>query len=136
LSDLLTGGQELVVQQSSSNSGSSTRPAAQAESEQLLASAAQLGNTKFGDEYLFGGDGASTPFAATGTDFTSTNPTGERRIEIGDGQTMAVTHDGSQVFLNTGALNSLKRLAGALAANDTAAIGAAGTLVDSAFSNV
>jgi flagellar hook-associated protein 3 FlgL len=139
LSDLLTRAREVSVQQASSTASPETRAAAQAEVKGLLASAVQLGNTKFGDEFLFGGDAASTaPFAVTGsgTSYTSNAPAGQRTIRVADGQTMAITHDGTQVFVATGALDGLKNLASALGSNDVAGINSAATQVTSSFDSV
>lgn len=141
LTDLMTRAQQIAVQQGSANSSASTRAAAAAEAGGLLQSAAQLGNTKFGDEYLFGGDASTTPpFTVAGsgssTTYTSNNPSGQRSIQIGDGQTMMVTHDGTQVFVNTGALAALHQLTTALAAGDVSGINAASTSLNAAFDTV
>jgi flagellar hook-associated protein 3 FlgL len=97
----------------------------------------QLGNTKFGDEYLFGGDASTTaPFSSSGLTYTSTNPTGHRTIAIGQGQTMTISHTGTEVFVSTGVLDSLQKLGTALAANDVAGINTASQQVSSAFDNV
>jgi flagellar hook-associated protein 3 FlgL len=141
LGSLLTSAQQVAIQQASSNADPSTRPAAAAQVAGLLQSAAELGNTKFGDEFLFGGSQSTTePFAVTGSgstlSYTSTGSTGQRTIQIADGQTMNVTHDGQQVFVNTGVLDSLKSLATALSNNDTAGIAAASTAVTNAFDAV
>jgi len=72
-----------------------------------------------GNEYIFGGDQSTTPpFGATGAgstlDYTTTNPQGQRSVSIGDGQTIAATHNGTQIFVSSGVLDAVKQLAHAL----------------------
>lgn len=141
LQDILTRAKQIATQQGSANSTADTRAAAAAEVGGLMQSAVQLGNTKFGNEYLFGGEAATTaPFATSGTGgsvtFTSSNPSGQRSVEIGDGQSMSVTHDGTQVFLDTGAFAALQKLMTALNGNDPAAVRASSDALDSSFNNV
>jgi flagellar hook-associated protein 3 FlgL len=126
------------------------------EVEQLLQHAVALGNTRFGDEYLFGGhEPGLTPFrlpaaneAEPGdpTDPTDpdplpgarflnhpdTPPSGLRQTEISAGRIMRMNHDGQEVFLDTGALQALANLADALREGDDAAIGEAMDSLDSA----
>jgi flagellar hook-associated protein 3 FlgL len=141
LQDILTRAKQIATQQGSDTASPDTRAAAAAEVGGLIQSAVQLGNTKFGNEYLFGGDAATTaPFATTGTGaavtYTSTNPSGQRNVEIGDGESMAVTHDGTQVFLDSGALAALQKLADALNANDPDAIRLSSDSLDTSFDSV
>jgi len=117
--DLITRAKELAVAQSSATASDSTRTIANAELKQLFQQIVDLGNTKFGNDYLFGGDQSATaPFSAIGSagtlDYTTTTPQGQRTISIGDGQTIALTHDGKQVFIDTGVLDAMKDLAHAL----------------------
>jgi len=119
LGDLVTRAKELAVAQSSATASDSTRSIANDEVKQLFQQIVDLGNTKFGNEYLFGGDQSDTaPFASTGSagtlDYATTTPQGQRSITIGDGQTVAPTHDGKQVFIDTGVLDAVKDLAHAL----------------------
>lgn len=137
LGDLLTRAQEIAVQQGSSTATAATRASAQSEVQGLLASAVQLGNTKFGNEYLFGGDAATTePFTASGMTYTSTNPTGGRTIAVNSGETMNISHNGTQVFVNTGVLSSIKQLGDALTNNDQTAIQSSLSAIQNAFGNV
>jgi flagellar hook-associated protein 3 FlgL len=141
LQDLLTRAKQIATQQGSDTSSAETRAAAAAEVGGLIQSAVQLGNTKFGNEYLFGGDAATTaPFATSGSGgavtYSSTDPTGQRNVEIGDGQTMAISHDGTQVFVNTGALAALQNLQNALAANDGDGIRTSADSLDTSFDGV
>ncbi|HEX3867159.1 MAG TPA: flagellar hook-associated protein FlgL [Gemmatimonadaceae bacterium] len=141
LTDLMTRAQEISVQEGSSTASSSTRAAAAQEAQGLLQSAIQLGNTKFGDEYLFGGDASTTaPFAMTGSgataSYTASGATGQRTVSIGDGETMVVSHTAGQVFVASGVLDSLVQLTSSLASGDVAGINAANTSIGTAFDNV
>src|SRR5678815_3203473 len=73
-------------------------------------------------------------------DYTSTNPQGQRSIGIGEGQTIAPTHDGTQVFLDTGVLDAVKDLVHSLdstsATYGKAGIAAAMTKLDDAFNAI
>ncbi len=80
LGDVLTSAQQLGISMANGTEDASDRTAAAATAEQMLRSASALGNTQFGDEYLFGGEQSTTqPFTVTGSagsvDYTTTNPT-------------------------------------------------------------
>jgi flagellar hook-associated protein 3 FlgL len=145
LGDLISRAKELAVSQSGANANDQTRIAANAEVQQLFHQIVDLGNTKFAGEFLFGGEQtATTPFADSGSgaslDYSTSNPQGQRSIGIGEGQTIAPTHDGKQVFLDTGVLDAVKDLAHSLdPASGTygaAGIAAAMTKLDAAFDSV
>ena len=145
IGDIITRAKELAVSQSSATASDNTRKIANDEVKQLFQQIVDLGNTKFGNEYLFGGDQSDTaPFSATGSagtlDYTTTTPQGQRSINIGDGQTIALTHDGKQVLIDTGVLDAIKDLAHALdpasATYGNAGIQAAMSKLDSSFESV
>jgi flagellar hook-associated protein 3 FlgL len=145
IGDLVTRAKELGVAQSNSTASDSTRAIANDEIKQLFQQIVDLGNTKFGGEYLFGGDQSSTaPFSASGSgatlDYTSTDPQGQRSINIGDGQTVAPTHDGKQVFIDTGVFDAMKSIASSLDSTSptygVAGIQAAMNKLDAAFDSV
>ena len=145
LGDLISRVKELAVSQSTATANDATRTAANAEVQQLFHQIIQLGNTKFGNEFLFGGDQSATiPFTESGSgaslDFSSTNPTGQRMIGIGEGQTIAPTHNGTQVFLDTGVLDAVKDVVHSLdpasATYGNAGISAAMNKLDAAFDSV
>ena len=145
LGDLVTRAKELAVSQSNSTASDSTRAIANDEIKQLFQQIVDLGNTKFGGEYLFGGDQSSTaPFSTSGSgatlDYTTTGPQGQRSISIGDGQTVAPTHDGKQIFIDTGVLDAMKSLAASLDSTSptyaVAGIQAAMNQLDSSFDSV
>jgi len=121
LSDTLTRGAELAVQGANSTIDAVSRAALKSEVEQLLSFTSQLGNTKFGDSYLFGGNRAGeAPFDAGG--FTAlrdvfgqaVNPSGGVSLEVGDGKFLTPTHNGAELFIDTNALGALRSLQAAL----------------------
>ena len=134
LTDTLTRGVELAVQGANGTMDAGSRQALKSEVDQLLVFSVQLGNMKFGNSYLFGGDRAGeAPFtspppaigtfsALVDTTGTSVNPSGGVSLEIGDGNFLTPTHNGSEVFLNTDALDSLRALSRALGADDANAV--------------
>ena len=119
LGDLITRARELGVSQATDTASAQTRGVANAEVQEIFKQIAELGNTKFGNEYLFGGQQNTTaPFSTSGSgatiDYSSTAAQGQRSISIGDGQTVAPTHDGKQIFLDTGVFDAVKALSKAL----------------------
>lgn len=119
VSDLMARIKELGVSQGTATATDTSRATTNAEVNQIFQQLVSLGNTKFGNEYLFGGEQSTTqPFTATGSgatlDYTTTGSTGQRTVNIGDGQTLAATHDGQQLFANTGVLDAVKQLSAAL----------------------
>ncbi|MDB4878221.1 MAG: flagellin domain protein [Gemmatimonadetes bacterium] len=145
LSDLMSRAKVLGVQASGDTATASTRTLANTEVQQIFQDIVAIGNTKYGKEYLFGGQQSATePFAATGSgatlDYTSTNPSGQRAVGIGDGQTLAPNHDGTQILVNTGVLDAVKSLSAALDPTSStygqAGISAALTKIDAASNAV
>ena len=139
---------DLAVQGASSNSSPQGRTISKAEVDQALSFAVSLGNTKVGDNYLFGGTRASEQplkVPATTTDpFTNltdsssnpVNPSGGIPIEIRDGYSVTPNHNATQVFLSSNALQSLRDLSTALGNNDVPAINAALGSLQGAADNV
>jgi flagellar hook-associated protein 3 FlgL len=141
VTDLLSRARELVVSSSTSTATSATRQAASKELEAIFNSVVAIGNSKFGDAYLFGGDTATTPpFASTGTgaalDFTTSSPVGSPPIEVRSGQSLIPTHDGTQAFLSSGVLTSLRDATQALATNNGPASLTALTSLEASFQEV
>ncbi|MBC8087826.1 MAG: hypothetical protein H7Z40_11220 [Phycisphaerae bacterium] len=141
LTNTLARGIELALAQSSSTSTAQTRGIAKAEIDQLLDYSVGLANTKFGDDYLFGGTrGNEQPMRnpAVVTDpFTNlvdataapVNPSGSIDLEVSDGIFINPNHNATEVFLNTNALQALRDLSIALGSNNVAGINTAmGTL--------
>jgi flagellar hook-associated protein 3 FlgL len=147
LSDLLTRVKQLAVSQAGDTATVSTRAVANQEVGQIFQQIIALANTRFGNEYLFGGDQSTTaPFAVTGTtgatlDFSNvTGASGQRSVQIADGQTFAATHDGKQIFADSGVLAAVRDLSRALdPASPTygnGGIASAMTSIDSALDSV
>jgi flagellar hook-associated protein 3 FlgL len=150
VTQLMTRAREIGVGQATATSNAQSRLAAAAEVKQLLQQAIQIANTKFGDDYLFGGASSATsaPFDAgqtgqaprfvslAGAPATPRLPQGVRSVEVGAGQTMAGVHDGDTAFVQTGVLDGLADLQAALEADDTDAIGAAMNRLDLGFTDV
>lgn len=147
LGNLLTRAYEIGLTQTNASANQGTRSMAKGEIDQLLTSAVALGNTRFGDDYLFGGDrSGEAPFRTPPTpadgfsnlvrNGVPVNPSGSPAIEIGGGRTIAPTHNGSEVFLDTDALEALRDLSSALGSNDRAAITQATGRLQAAFSAV
>lgn len=123
LNDILARAKELAVAQGTETASADTRAAAGSEVNQLIAQAVQIANTKSGGEYLFGGAGSTTvPYTidTTGSAYSftvaATAPTGTRQIEVGPGQSVTASHDGTTVFgtSSAGVLKTLTDLAGAM----------------------
>jgi flagellar hook-associated protein 3 FlgL len=156
LTDLMTRARELGVATVGGNVDAAGRRAAGAELRQLLTQVVNIANTKIGDDYLFGGTGndGRAPFTlpTRQSDGTTTFvpldpaanpadpavpriPTGERQYEIAAGQTMAGPHAGGKVFLDSGMLDALDRLATAMESDQPADMGVAMRDLDDAFTD-
>ena len=148
VTNALTRGIELALAQNSSTASSQTRLIAKSEVDQLLNYAVSLGNTKFGDEFLFGGTrGNEQPLRnpAVVTDpFTNlvdassnpVNPSGSIDLEISDGKFVNPNHNATEVFLDTNALQALRDLSIALGNNNVAGINTAMASLQDANNNV
>ncbi len=137
LNDILTRVKTLAVSQASDTANSQTRAATKTEVDSLMEQAIQLGNTKFGDEYLFGGvQSQSAPFDPTQPGFAAAPPSGERLVEASASQLLKSTHNGTQVFLDSGALAAIKELSDALGADDTGKISQSSASIDASFASV
>lgn len=138
---------ELGVAQASATGNAQTRTIVKAEVDQLIAYAVNLGNTRLGDDYLFGGTRSGEPplrVPPTATDGFSAltqagnpvDPSGAIELEIGDGIFVTPSHNATDVFLTTDVLESLRALSTALGNNDVAGIQAATDRVTAASSQV
>lgn len=134
LTDLLTRAKELGISQGSDTASPASRQDTAAEVDRLIEQTIQLGNTKVGDEYLFGGHQTTTlPFQADGTYL---GDDGARQAEIAEGYVITANHTGRELLSTSGVVASLTALRDALRAGTGA--GVAGTVpgLDSAFGNV
>jgi flagellar hook-associated protein 3 FlgL len=149
VTDIMTRAKELAVSESGANASAQTRAAAAQEVKALIAQVVQIGNTKIGDAYLFGGSNSSAvaPFdgnqtaqaplyVALGSGGTPVPAQGMRAVEIATGQTMLGAHDGNAVFVQTGVLQSLQDLYDGLTTNSPTAITTAETSLDTSFAAV
>lgn len=146
ITDLLSRAKELGVSQATDTATDSTRAVANQEVGQIFQQIVSLANTKFWNEYLFGGDQSMTqPFSATGNsgatlDYSTTGATGQRSVAIGEGRSYVATHDGKQVFADTGVLSAVRDLSRALDPSSPSygktAIASAMTSIDGALNSV
>ncbi len=148
ITQLMTRAKELGIGQIGSTANAGSRDAAAKEVQQLFAQVLQLGNQRFGDEYLFGGSTAQdrVPFDATQTGTAPrfvplvagapAPPQGVRVVEAGAGQVVAGPHDGKTVFVDTKVLEVLHDLGAALDADDQAGIASAMTALETSFTGV
>lgn len=136
LGDGLTRGIELGIAQASGTSTAQTRLIAKTEVDQLIGFAVGLGNTKFGDDYVFGGTrsteqplrvppSAGASFSNLMLGASAVDPSGAISLEIGDNKFVTPNHNASDIFLNSDALESLRALSTALGNNDVPGIQAA-----------
>lgn len=141
LTGILTRAKELGISYGSDTVSADQRALAGIEIEELLKQAVSLGNTRFGEGYLFSGTGPSVaPYATTGTgatiDFTTTSPSGTSQIEVSSSHTVPANHSGTEVFEDTGVLASLRDLATAFQSGDGAAVRDTMDEIDDAFESV
>lgn len=147
LGNALSRASELSITAANGTADAASRLSIKAEVDKLLDMSAQLGNTRFGDGYLFGGTRSqeapfTVPPPATGSFSALTlsgnpvDPSGNPTLEIGDNKYVTPNHNGTEVFLDTDALSAMRALSDALGANDPAAIAAATTRINAANSKV
>ena len=130
IANLVDRASELAVQQSTGSANAETRATAKAEVDQLLQNLIGLGNTRFGEGYLFGGTRADqAPLADTPTSvppyLTGTTAPGDPQLEIADGILATPVHNAHAIFGDTNLMVRLRDLSTALGANDVPAIGTA-----------
>jgi flagellar hook-associated protein 3 FlgL len=126
LTDTLDRARDVASQQGSATASASTRASAKAEVDNLIDFVVGLGNTKYQNEYLFGGnDVTNPPVTNTAPFYTAAAPSGAHTTEISAGQQFKSNHNAKELLLDTGTLQALKNLSTALGSNDTAGIGAA-----------
>jgi flagellar hook-associated protein 3 FlgL len=133
LSALLERAKELGVTGSSSNSSAAARTASAAEVTQLLEQALALGNTRLGNEYIFGGT------LVTAVPFQNGSYAGNGQVrffEIGAGMLLPGVHTGQELLLDSGVVAALAALRDALQANDQSAVAAALSSLDNAHTAI
>lgn len=134
ITDLLTRAKQLALQEGSASGNADSRAATKAEVDRIIEQMVQLGNTQVGNEYIFAGDQVTTtPFDMGGAYY---GDDGVRRAEIGQGYTVATTHTGRELLVNSGVLSSLQALSTQLGTGTPATVGLTAGNIDSAFANV
>ena len=141
VTEALMRAKELGLQMGTANVPSSARRAAAGQAETILRTVADLGNAKFGDEFLFGGDtSAVRPFEVTGSGsaiaYTAPASSAARKVQVSDTLQVPSNADGAAVFETSGVLASLRDLTKALADDDEAGVRAVLTRLDDAFTAV
>ncbi len=147
VTNVLGRGAELAISQASATATAETRLVVKAEVDALISFAVGLSNTRLGDDFLFGGTrGGEAPFryppvandfrALQDTGGNPVDPSGSIPLEIGDGRLAISNHNGTEIFLDTNALESLRALSEALGANDVAGITASIDALRSSSSDV
>jgi flagellar hook-associated protein 3 FlgL len=134
LTDILSRAKELGVSLGSDTSGAAGRSDAAGEVDNLIEQVIQLGNTRIGNEYIFGGHQTGVPpFQADGTYL---GDDGVRQAELAPGYVVDSNHTGRELLTTSGVLASLTGLRDGLRAGTAAAVQAALPAVDGAFDQV
>lgn len=142
LDDALSRALELAVGQADDLANASTRQQVRAEVESLLQFAVSLGNTRWGDGYLFGGFAAAQPPFDPADPLRPHTPAELALIDrphlvpVGPRQQAASNHNAIDIFVQTGALDALAGLSAALDAGTGAAVRDAIEPLRSALSGV
>lgn len=139
LTDALTRARSIGIAQGTDTANADTRAFAKVEIDNIKTFARGLGNTHFMDGYLFGGNRSDVePFGSDSPPFytTATPPVGDHQVQIAQGQLVQTSHNGTEIFLDTGVFQSLDDLSIALGSNDTDGIRSALGALDASFSNI
>ncbi len=128
LRDVLSKAKKLALSTTTADPNDPIRRAALEEAQALRNQIVSLGNTKVGNQYVFGGDASTTaPFLADGT-YVGTMSA--QQVEINSGVSVAVNHPGQPLF--TDALASVNALITQLGSGTPDQIGATVTNIDAA----
>lgn len=126
LTDALARAQELAVGQGSDISTPETMSITRFEVDNILDFAVTLGNTKWNEEFVFGGaKGDQPPFdaAAPLVPLTPLADLAQQHVIVAAaGQQVRTNHNGKEIFLDSGVLQALSDLSNALGAADTNAV--------------
>lgn len=124
LTFLIERAQELATAQATGTASTATRLVAKAEVDRIIEQVVQLGNTKLGREYIFGGfQTAAAPFAATTGVYGGDGNV--RNLEIGREQFTLANNNGQAVFVDSGVVAGLTALRDSLTAGTGDAVRAA-----------
>lgn len=134
VTDLLSRAKELATAQAGSSGNGASRAAAAAEVDQLFQQAIALGNSRIGNEFIFGGTATATPpFQADGS-FVGT--AASRQSEIEAGHVVEIVPSGQALFVDTSAIIALRDLRDRLATNDAAGVITSLGSLDGAFDGI
>lgn len=137
LTNLLTRAAEISMQQGSANADANSRQVAAIEVRGLIDTAISLGNTRFGDTYLFGGMHATAqPFNTAGTTSATAPPAGGHMVEIATGAQAQTNHDGMEIFVNSGVISALQSLETALSSGSAVQINSVSPSVSASLDTV
>jgi flagellar hook-associated protein 3 FlgL len=139
LGNTLVRARELALAYAGDTANADGRRVGKAEVDQLLRQAIGLANTSHQDAYIFGGTGGAQPFQVIegpSLDYSSSGARGELEVEISNQHRVAVNHNGTEVFEETGALSALRDLARALGQNDVQGIRGAEKRLQESFESV
>jgi flagellar hook-associated protein 3 FlgL len=106
LRDAISKAKSLALSTTAADPNDPVRKAALSEAMALKDQMVALGNTRVGDQYIFGGDySTAPPFQSNGT---YVGNLASQRVEINSGVTIAVNHAGQPLFSD--ALNAIDNL--------------------------
>jgi len=106
LRDAIASAKQLAMSTTSADPNDPTRQAALSQALALKDQIVALGNTRVGDQYVFGGDANTTPpFQSDGT---YVGNSGAQQVTISDGVSVNVNHPGQPLF--TDAITSINGL--------------------------
>jgi flagellar hook-associated protein 3 FlgL len=136
INDLLTRAKEIAITQSSDTMDASTRLSANEEIKGIIEQLITVGNTKVGNNYIFGGKKSNTvPFAVDAdynVTFNGSNDISSVYIDRGTKEDAGIS--GNSVFISdTNIFVVLKNLSDALEGNDKTDIGDAIDNIDNAL---
>ena len=147
VSDGLGRALELGIAQASATGNAQTRGIVKSEVDQLINYAVNLGNTRLGDDYVFGGTRSgeaplrmpptsTASFSNLVVGASSVDPSGAQQLEIGDNTFIAPVHNATDIFISSDVLESLRALSTALGNNDVPGIQAATDRISAANNQV
>lgn len=139
--DILQRAKELAISALNGTNSAADRNAMAKEVEQLYGQLRQIANTKYDDRYIFAGFRTDVaPYDNNGSYTGTASTDGYLDVEIDAGNTMPINMPGYAVFGSatdgTDILASLDDLQTAMKNNDTGAIGAAMTNIDSGMDQI
>lgn len=135
--DLIDDAKGVALAQGSSTASTETRMNAATTLDGILAQLTSLGNSRVGNEYLFGGTAVTAPpFTLTGSTISYNGDTGVRQAEVGEGYVMEVNHNGDQLMMTSNLGATLTQLRADLAADNAAGVASAADGLSAAFNAV